>query len=53
MVLGEMKSRVENSDHHTVYECLKPLAINYRFRPGQQLMIGQLYVEEALPKTSL
>lgn len=31
-----------NSDHGRVYKWLKAAAIDYRFRPGEQIMIGEL-----------
>src|SRR5262245_11789678 len=31
-----------NSDHARVYKWLKAMAIDYRFRPGEHLMIGEL-----------
>jgi len=34
--------RDESSDHASVYERLKALTVNYRFRPHEQLLIGEL-----------
>src|SRR5262245_45850198 len=31
-----------NSDHARVYKWLKTMAVDYRFRPGEHLMIGEL-----------
>ncbi|MEH2500331.1 DNA-binding GntR family transcriptional regulator [Bradyrhizobium sp. AZCC 1678] len=44
MSVGDLGRRNadSNADHGRVYTCLKAAAIDYRFRPGEQIMIGEL-----------
>lgn len=44
MSVGDLERRNpdSNSDHGRVYKWLKAAAIDYRFRPGEQIMIGEL-----------